>query len=51
MAPPTQRFCSRGELRQLFPELAVLAYEEGLSAGERPEALARLAARRGTSQG
>jgi len=26
-----------------------LAYEEGLSAGERPDALARLAARRTTS--
>ncbi|HTF36530.1 MAG TPA: class I SAM-dependent methyltransferase [Myxococcota bacterium] len=35
-----------GELRELFSELAILAYEEGLSPGERPEALARLAARR-----
>ena len=35
-----------GELRELFPELETLAYEEGLCPGERPEALARLAARR-----
>jgi SAM-dependent methyltransferase len=42
---------ARGELRELFPELAVLAYEEGLSVGQRPEALARLAARRGASPG
>ncbi len=39
-----------GELTQLFPQLAILAFEEGLSAGERPEALARLAARRGGSR-
>ncbi|HME69996.1 MAG TPA: methyltransferase domain-containing protein [Myxococcota bacterium] len=38
-----------GELRELFSGLAILAYEEGLSPGERPEALARLAARRGAS--
>jgi SAM-dependent methyltransferase len=35
-----------GELRELFPGLEMLAYEEGLCPGERPEALARLAARR-----
>jgi SAM-dependent methyltransferase len=35
-----------GELRALFPGLEIQAYEEGLCAGERPEALARLAARR-----
>lgn len=35
-----------GELRQSFPGLLVEGFEEGLSAGERPEALARLAARR-----
>jgi SAM-dependent methyltransferase len=38
-----------GELRDLFPGLVILAYEEGLGPGERPEALARLAARRGGS--
>jgi tellurite methyltransferase len=38
------------ELRELFSGLAVLAYEEGLRPGERPEALACLAARRGASR-
>jgi hypothetical protein len=35
-----------GELRELFPGLAILAYEEGRSRGVRPEALASLAAQR-----
>lgn len=39
-----------GELAQLFAPLAIVAFEEGLSSGERPEALARLAARRGGSR-
>lgn len=39
-----------GELKERFSGLAVLAYEEGLIPGERPEALARLAARRGASR-
>lgn len=38
-----------GELPQLFSELVILAYEEGRSPGQRPEALARLAARRSES--
>jgi SAM-dependent methyltransferase len=33
-----------GELRELFPGLRILAYEEGRSAGALPEALASLAA-------
>jgi len=37
------------ELPELFSGLSVLAYEEGLRPGERPEALACLAARRGAS--
>ncbi len=39
-----------GELRDLFPELEIVAYEEGRF-GERPEALARLAARRPDGRG
>lgn len=35
-----------GELRGLFPDLEALAYEEGRFGEERPEALARLAARK-----
>lgn len=35
-----------GELRDLFPGLEVVEYWEGISEGERPEAVARLAARR-----
>ncbi|HXK26456.1 MAG TPA: class I SAM-dependent methyltransferase [Myxococcota bacterium] len=35
-----------GELPALFPTLEILAFEEGLSPGERPAALARLCARR-----
>lgn len=34
-----------GELPSLFPELEVLAYDEGVRAGPKPEATARLAAR------
>jgi SAM-dependent methyltransferase len=37
---------SPGELPRLFPGLEVLAAWEGTTAGERPEALARLCARR-----
>jgi hypothetical protein len=36
----------RDELRGLFPELEIVGYEEGRFGEERPEALARLAARR-----
>jgi SAM-dependent methyltransferase len=35
-----------GELRELFPRLRVLAHWEGTTAGERPQALARLAAQK-----
>ena len=37
---------SPGELPRLFPELDILAHWEGRTAGDRPEALARLIARR-----
>jgi SAM-dependent methyltransferase len=37
-----------GELPELFGELRILSYWEGLSEGPRPEAMARLVARRGT---
>lgn len=39
-----------GELKQCFSRLAIVAYEEGLIPGERPEALARLVARREASR-
>jgi len=46
--PTNSAFLLRqGELRALFPELQIMAYEEGRFAAERPEALARLAACRG----
>lgn len=37
-----------GELPELFGALQILSYWEGLSAGPRPDAMARLVARRGT---
>jgi SAM-dependent methyltransferase len=39
-------FLQDGELRGLFAGLEILSYWEGVSEGPRPEALARLAARR-----
>jgi hypothetical protein len=36
-----------GELPELFPTLEVLRYEEGWGTGPRPEAMARLVARKG----
>jgi len=35
-----------GELRELFADLEILDYWEGVTGGERPEAMARLVARR-----
>jgi SAM-dependent methyltransferase len=47
--PTTTAFLLReGELPEMFGELEILSYWEGLTEGPRPEAMARLVARRGT---